>query len=212
MIWRPAAAWWSSMGLLPQSSFRPLEQKFWTASIFSKFLSLTVVFQQLAERCRQGGRVEESQWNHSWEDRSACKDFFMIYISSYTQHHPLLWIRGYLLEQALRPRRCQPSWELAWKRKSDVWDLNWTGSDLKRKHEMKVKVFIVLLSLHVFRHKCISHKPKLAGIKSSFISPSYIESHNRLLIILSLTDEENVSPMAMQWPTSRPSSRFLSRI
>ena len=92
---------------------------------------------------------------------------------------------------------------------------------------------------------CISHKPKLAGIKSSFISPSYIESHKRLLIILSLTksllqkmlfslllslltrpsklywnhfiyliysDEENVSPMAMQWSTSRPSSRFLSRI
>ena len=45
----------------------------------------------------------------------------------------LLWNGGYLLGQALRPRRCQPSWELAWKQKFDVWDLNWTDSDLKGK-------------------------------------------------------------------------------
>ena len=46
MIWRPAAAWWSSMGLLPQSSSRPCEKIFCTSCILSKRLCPTLVFQQ----------------------------------------------------------------------------------------------------------------------------------------------------------------------
>ena len=45
-IWRPAAAWWSSMGLLPQSSSHPCEKTFCTSCILSKRLCPTLVFQQ----------------------------------------------------------------------------------------------------------------------------------------------------------------------